>query len=280
MTKDNFKNIERIIYEISPRKAEEGLIKAVKTLTKNQLIELLIKIGAKYWTEDNIVDSKRLFKKILRLNPKKNDEAEAYLYLGLVAIDEEKFLDGITLFEKVLELTKDKWLIASAYDGISSCYYSIPDREKSIYFAKKSLKYYDLRKKNQISYYYDNIERIVENYLLMGKIEEANKIINRVLSDKRSPRKTISELYSDIGDYYYKSKQWGRAIENYNNSLRYFDSTCTETKGRILMYLASCYEHVGDHAKAETSYTYSLEFLKEASDSIFVKNRLKEIKKN
>lgn len=275
--KNNFKRIEKIIYDISPKKAEEELKKVGKSLRKDQFMELMIDIGIKYYTDDNNVAAKRIFKKILRLRPNKEDKAAIYLRLGFITIDEEKYLKGVVLFNKVLDLTKDNWFIAEAYSGLSSCYYSIPQREKSIYFAKKSLKYCDLRDKNQISYYYDNVERIIENYLLMGNFEKARRLIEKTLKEKRTPSKTISEIYADLGNYYFNSKEWGRAIENYQNSLRYFDSSHIPTKGRILMYLASCYDYARDYEKAKINYSYSLEFLENPSDINRVRDRLKEI---
>ena len=279
---NHFERIKNIIYDESPKKAEEELKKAQKELKNNQIIELLIHIGASYWMHDN-ESARRVLNEALELKPKKDDEAEVYLYIARTLMAEDKNEEALILLNKALRLTRDRYLQGAILKEMSGCYYSIPDREKSIYYAYQSQKYRDPNNKDENYDYYDNMERIIENLLLMGEKGKADLIITECLNDKRIPKVAVSNIHYKMGNNYYTKQDWDNALINYEIALKYYDRLELSSKGAILKYLGSCFMHLGDYNRARLAYMQSLEYLldnDDAEDKAFVKAELDIIRQN
>ena len=123
-----------------------------------------------------------------------NDKAECLKYIGFSLYDLEKYQEAINTFNKSLSLAKDRYLIASAYDGLGQVCQATDEWEKAIAHSKKSLKYYDINNEEQIYGYYLNFTRIISCYLLLKKKDEADKYINDILTRKDVENWAISDV--------------------------------------------------------------------------------------
>lgn len=283
MSLKNYKKIENILYKKSPDEAISIIKNKRYSLSKRERFDLLIAIGAELWADDRDKKAKKIFNKALKNQLNKNDKAEAYLYLGRIAIDEENYESAIDLFKKGLAITKDRYLLGAINYGLSRCYYSIPDRKKSIEYAYKSLKYHDVKNKKERYDYYVNLQTIIENLLLMGEKEKAEAIIKKYFKNRNIPEGILSDIHRAFGHYFYKRENWTEALKNYAIALRNFDSSYLSSKGIILKYLGSCYMQLEDYQKAKATYLQSLEYLlddEDAKDKAFVKEELKIINHN
>lgn len=263
-----FEHLKSLIYKDAD-KAEDEIRKIDPTsgvLPLEAIVELYISLGAHLEILDFPERAINVLRKGLELSVDDDDKAECLRYIGDSLVKLEKYNEAIDAFNKVLSLAKDQYLIASAYNGLGVVYRDMSEYEKSITYSEEALKHYNINDKSHLPEYYWNFTNIIACYLLLDKKEEADKYINDLFTRKDARNDDLSYIYYYIGHYYYKRKEWGRALENYKNALIYYDRNDMEVQGDRYWYIGSCYHNLGELDKARENYEKALELKKDPSD--------------
>lgn len=248
---------EKRIRKIKPNESELPLV---------LLIRLYIWLGAQLEITDLPERAIVVLKEGLNLSVDDDDKAECLRYIGDSLWKLEKYNEAISTFNEVLSLAKDQYLIASAYSGLQWTYYRMDDFKKALFHAKEAIKHYDINEESHLYEYYFNFTRIIICCLLLGKKEEADKYINNLFTRKGVYNWALSDVYYELGHYYYKKGEWGYALENYKNALAYYDGDDMEFRGKHYWYIATCYHNLGELDKAKENYAKALELKKDPND--------------
>ncbi|MCX6583412.1 MAG: tetratricopeptide repeat protein [Candidatus Aminicenantes bacterium] len=78
----------------------------------------------------------------------------------------------------------------------------------------------------------------------------------RMLADSRRPKKYIGDFYGQIGNVYFYQRQWGSALENYQQALQWFEKTGNHFQ------LGGTYLQIGRVYEAREHITNALSFYK------------------
>ena len=108
-------------------------------------------------------------------------------------------------------------------------------------------------------------------HYISGKLDSAGSYYYRALSllkDKNQP-KYLAELYNNLGRFYRKTKDFPRALKNYDLALNLYRQL-NDTEGIATIYNESgvVYEYLGQHEDAVQRYSKSLEMQKKRGDLV------------
>lgn len=165
-----------------------------------QVPEAHLNLGNAYWAEGRDGKPIRHYLAAIKLNP---NYAEAYYNLGNVLFTQGEHEQAVQSYKKAIEL---KPSFAPAYNGLANAYIDEKKYGDAIETYKKAL--------DADSSYKDAYHNVCSAYIYAARYYEGvsacRKAVN-VAPDARS--------YNNLGNAYFRTKQFGPAIEAYNKAL-------------------------------------------------------------
>ena len=198
-------------------------------------IEKLIKLSEQYFYEKDYQNSKKILKKLIKLDPtntranellgyiygneEKFDEASQYLtsacqdqncntealyYLGKIQAIQKNYLQGINSLEKAIKKSGDFY---EALFDLGSLFNAIGENQKAIEYYQRAMKFG--RKQPEL---YFNLARIYHD---KKKYEEAKNFYDKSLI----LRPNYAEAFLNKGIIFKKEKNYKEALENINKTI-------------------------------------------------------------
>jgi tetratricopeptide (TPR) repeat protein len=202
--------------------------------------DLYTLFGSIYRRMDKIDESRKYFGKSLDFAEKNNDDygkAVAYANIGLVHSSEGDEMKALELYLNSLKFFKERnYLInaAAACNNIANAYSYLNEYNKAYDFIKKAIELY---KETGATY------RIAAAYATHAKIylnDPANEgnlypvleCLSRSLEiyEKIGHLRGEALVYSEIGNYYKRQKDYKSAIDNYGKSISIYQPLNEESK--------------------------------------------------
>jgi len=256
-----YEQIKEMIYKDTDR-AEKMLLDADnnKLLDNDDLVYLTISLGAQLGIKDEFLKSREILHKALNKAENDDNRAEAYKYLALSFYYEENYNEALKLYERALNFAKDEYIIGSIYAGMAGALYGLTRREESLKYYLKSLDYFDESRLDLWGEIESSITSIITAYLYLDDKEKADVYIDKLIKNTKSSSQALHSIYYDLGHYYYRRKEWGRALENYKFALSHFHKEDHDILADIYEYIGSCYHNLGELKEAKIFYQKSIEF--------------------
>lgn len=238
-------------------------------------------VGAAWYNNENYQTSEEWYKKASNLQPA---FTTSHIDIAYLKIYEQKYDEALKEFFKVIEIDKNNF---DAYWGLAYMHELLKEKEEAVKAYTTCLQLrpnWDDWINNQIGrlYYAQNEFTIAETYF--RKAMEANKnyiIYKQNVADamqsyaatlvKDNPDSEAEKLYINaakladddirwnlVGNYYFKIKQWNKAIELYNKSI--------SLNGKNPLYYENrglAYENMNQFDEAEASYKEALKYDRE-----------------
>lgn len=147
-------------------------------------------------------------------------EADNYFSLGLYKLALESNRKALVLLKQ--ESAENNILRSHVYANLNDYYYKMGRRDSAIYYLnkeKENLKLLDHQKNfSEVAYAYVGIG---EHYTRIGKNDSAEAYLNRsrtIYEERNHPH--ASHSYFALGDYYFKEKQFQKALGYYKKALK------------------------------------------------------------
>ena len=182
--------------------------------------------------------------------PKRSEEQELqakvkpFVDNGFKAFQEKNYKEAIKQWEQALKINPK---LDYLYMNLGVCYYFLNEREKALELWKKykNLRPNDASVYNSIGGYYKDLG---EFYLTQNKFNEAKQQLNKAIkyfeqAGKLNPYYNLP--YFNLGEMYYKMKNYKKAIESFNQSLK-----ISPRDVKSLVELAKTYRAMKDYPKA------------------------------
>ncbi len=182
--------------------------------------------------------------------PKRSEEQELqakvkpFVDNGFKAFQEKNYKEAIKQWEQALKINPK---LDYLYMNLGVCYYFTKKREKALELWKKykELRPNDASVYNSIGGYYKDLGEL---YLAQNKFNEAKQQLTKAIkyfeqAGKLNPYYNLP--YFNLGELYYKMKNYKKAIESFNQSLK-----ISPKDVKSLVELAKTYRAMNDYPKA------------------------------
>ncbi len=93
---------------------------------------------------------------------------------------------------------------------------------------------------------------MIRSYVQLGKLAQAESIINVALASTNFPKKGLSDLFASTASFYIVKKNYPKAIEYLQKSINHENKK--STRARYTYIIAQLYEHIGEADKAAVHY--------------------------
>ena len=117
--------------------------------------------------------------------------------------------------------------------------------------AKKTLK--NFSKEDDFYYWY----RIKKEAQIIGILKNKEESLNYIASEFSKIDNPNNKILFDMGNFYKRSKEYGKAIEYYSKIIDILDDDA-EIKSDLLYRRGGSYERIGEYEKADKDLLYSL----------------------
>ena len=143
------------------------------------------------------------------------------------------------------------------------------DFEKGIFLLNRTI---SLAKKNKDAATEGSMLRLKgKAYYFRGTLDSASFYLYKSLAilEKEHTPKELAFLYNDLGKFYRKTKDFPRALKNYNRALEIYEKL-KDTEGVAIIYNESgvVYEYMGENEEALSRYQKSLDIQIERKDLV------------
>ncbi|HEV2830867.1 MAG TPA: tetratricopeptide repeat protein, partial [Hanamia sp.] len=235
-------------------------------------------VGAAWYANDNLETSEWWYQKASTLQP---TFTTALIDIAYLTIYKKNNDEAKRLFLSALELDKDNFEV---YWGLAYLYEILNEKEEALKAYKTCLRlrpHWSDSINNQIGklYYSGNEYKTAEDYFRKAMKANGNYIIYRqnvadamqsqagqLVKEVPEPKAerlyiTAAELADDdirwnvVGNYYFKIKQWAKAIEYYNKAISLKDNNPIYYENRGLAF-----ENMNQLKEAEESYKQALHY--------------------
>ncbi|MCR4881181.1 MAG: hypothetical protein K6A44_04425 [bacterium] len=218
-------------------------------------VEVIIEQASVMEFQEKGTEALSLYNKALSIAKANNNKAlcsKAYFKIALYYDDKndtDKALYNYLLSATDAAELQDKSMLGSTYSNIASIYEEKNDTQKAVEFYKKSLK---------VDEYYKNFEGQTKSLSSLGgllmKKNDINTAISVLLKATQCAKQTedsymIAASYLELGDAFFRKKDYKNALKSYMLSKKNIDSTIsTDSKNKIERRFDMIVDEIGEKA--------------------------------